>query len=436
LQQQIAEIDMDINLNTQAILLLTTWFTKAAKTDPKPLTPSEWGRFAYWLKDQDKTPAGLLESVSATDYLAGWADARISIERIEYLLGRSVALSLSWEKWQRAGLWVMTRSDSDYPSRLKKHLKADAPPVLFGCGNRQLLDKGGTAVVGSRDATPEQLAATTRIAGDTATQGYSVVSGGARGVDEVAMLGALEKEGTVIGILADSLLRSATSSKYRSGLISKNLVLVSPFNPETGFDVGNAMARNKYIYCLSDAAIVVATGKGSGGTWSGAVENLKRDWVPLWVLNNPDPNSGNSALVKQGAKWLPTVGYNAGSLVQRDLKTASSAHVETSLFDVLLPEAAAMAIAEPPSSAYAATEAGQISKQSEIMTFYDYFLNRLEELTTRSPATIEKLQEAFDITKTQLNEWIKRGISEGNVLKLNKPVRYIASKLVQTELNL
>jgi hypothetical protein len=66
----------------------------------------------------------------------------------------------------------------------------------------------------------------------------------------------------------------------------KNLVLVSPFNPEAGFDVGNAMARNKYIYCLSDAAIVVATSKGSGGTWSGATENLKRNWAPLWVLNH------------------------------------------------------------------------------------------------------------------------------------------------------
>ena len=290
-------MNMNINLNAQATLLLTSWFTKASITDPKPLTPSEWGRFAVWLKKQGKIPSGLLESQSPTDYLNGWSDSKITIERIIFLLGRSVALSLSLEKWQRAGLWVMTRSDADYPSRLKKHLKTDAPPVLFGCGNRQLLDKGGIAMVGSRDATEEQLTATTRIAGETARQGYTVVSGGARGVDEVAMLGALEKEGTVIGILADNLLRSATSAKYRNALMTKNLVLVSPFNPEAGFDVGNAMARNKYIYCLSDAAIVVATSRGSGGTWNGAVEDLKKSWVPLWVLNHPDVNSGNAALV-------------------------------------------------------------------------------------------------------------------------------------------
>ena len=306
---------MSMSLNTQATLLLTTWFAKAAKSDPKPLTPAEWGRLALWLKDQEKTPAGLLESGAVATFLNGWSDPRISIERIEYLLGRSVTLSLSLEKWQRAGLWVITRSDADYPSRLKKHLRSDAPPVLFGCGNRQLLERGGIAMVGSRDATPEQLAATTRIAGEMAMQGFSVVSGGARGVDEVAMLGALAQEGTVIGILADSLLRCSTSAKFRQGLMMNNLVLVSTFNPEAGFDVGNAMARNKYIYCLSDAAIVVASSKGSGGTWNGATENLKRNWVPLWVLNHPDNSSGNAALVDLGAGWLPDNSFRAGSLI-------------------------------------------------------------------------------------------------------------------------
>ena len=162
---------MSMSLNAQATLLLTTWFAKAAKSDPKPLTPAEWGRLALWLKDQEKTPAGLLENGAAAAFLNGWSDPRITIERIEYLLGRSVTLSLSLEKWQRAGLWVITRSDADYPSRLKKHLKSDAPPVLFGCGNRQLLERGGIAMVGSRDATSEQLAATTRIAGEMALQG-------------------------------------------------------------------------------------------------------------------------------------------------------------------------------------------------------------------------------------------------------------------------
>ncbi len=42
------------------------------------------------------------------------------------------------------------------------------------------------------------------------------------------------------------------------------------------------MQRNKYIYSLADAAMVVHSGD-SGGTWTGAKENLKKQWVPLWV---------------------------------------------------------------------------------------------------------------------------------------------------------
>ena len=38
--------------------------------------------------------------------------------------------------------------------------------------------------------------------------------------------------------------------------MDNNLVLISPFYPDAGFNVGNAMQRNKYIYCLSDAAMV------------------------------------------------------------------------------------------------------------------------------------------------------------------------------------
>ncbi len=100
-------------------------------------------------------------------------------------------------------------------------------------------------MVGSRHASPEDLAFTTRLGAEAAVQGLSVISGGARGVDETAMLGALGREGTAVGILADSLLRAATSARFRPSRLNGNLALISPFNPEAGFEVGNAMARNK-----------------------------------------------------------------------------------------------------------------------------------------------------------------------------------------------
>jgi hypothetical protein len=83
--------------------------------------------------------------------------------------------------------------------------------------------------------------------------------------------------------------------------------LISRYDPASGFHVGNAMARNKDIYALSDAALVVATAKGTGGTWAGAVESLKKSIAPVFVkLEDPVPD-GNLALLTEGAEASPIV---------------------------------------------------------------------------------------------------------------------------------
>ncbi len=291
-----------ISSTTQAILLLTTHLKKNGNHTVQPLTPSEWGRFAEWLREQSLTPDKLLYG-SIKEILKNWRDTKITIDRIEALLNRGPALALAVEKWLRSGLWIITRSDSEYPVRLKQKLGKQAPAVLFGCGNRNLLQQGGVAVVGSRRVKASDLQYSRELGALIANCGYSVISGGARGVDEAAMLGALEAEGTAVGVLSDSLLRACSSQKYRDFLKQKSLVLISPFNPEAGFDVGNAMQRNKYIYCLSDVAVVVHSGT-KGGTWTGARENIKRGWAPLWVKRTDDPEAGNRLLVQEGARWL------------------------------------------------------------------------------------------------------------------------------------
>jgi len=41
-----------------------------------------------------------------------------------------------------------------------------------------------------------------------------------------------------------------------------------------------------------------------GGTWTGAKENLKKGWVPLWVKETQDEEAGNKAIVAGGAGWV------------------------------------------------------------------------------------------------------------------------------------
>ncbi|MBF2734719.1 MAG: DNA-protecting protein DprA [Betaproteobacteria bacterium AqS2] len=266
------------------------------------MTPGEWGRFAGWLKDRGLTPEVLMVG-RPREVLEGWSDRRITSDRIEALLDRGAALAVAVERWLRAGLWVMTRADGDYPNRLKRRLGVDSPAVLYGCGDRSLLDRGGLVVVGSRKVGEGDLDDARKVGIVAAGQGCNIVSGGARGVDEASMRSALENEGAAVGVLADSLLRASSGSKYRAHLREKRLALVSVVHPEAGFSAGNAMGRNKYIYCLGDAALVVHSGL-EGGTWNGAVENLEKRWVPLWVKPTKDSSAGNDALAKRGAKWV------------------------------------------------------------------------------------------------------------------------------------
>ncbi|MEX0950679.1 MAG: DNA-processing protein DprA, partial [Gammaproteobacteria bacterium] len=290
---------------TQAILLLTTHFTgkgSGAETH-KPLTSREWGRFAEWLHQQNRQPEDLLNR-GLDSLLTGWQDKSITIERLQGLLNRGSALALSLEKWTRGGLWVITRAEADYPRRLKQRLRSDSPAVLFGCGNRALLNAGGLAVVGSRKVDEQALDYSRDVGLQAAGANTNIVSGAAKGVDETAMLSVLDAGGCAVGVMADSLLRASSSAKYRQFLLDDRLALVTPFNPESGFNAGNAMQRNKYIYCLADAALAVHSGQ-KGGTWTGVQENLRQRWVPMWVRETTSPEAGNSLLIKAGAMPAP-----------------------------------------------------------------------------------------------------------------------------------
>ncbi len=326
---------MNPSSQAQAMMLLTVSLGKPDNADQKPLSVREWSRLAAWLKEREIEPSDLLKG-DLKFKLSGWMDRSVTLSRLEQLIGRGGTLGLSLERWRRAGIWVIARPEPEYPDRLKRRLQLASPPILFGCGNKALLDRGGIAVVGSRAADREDIEFTEDLGKEVARQGLSIVSGGARGVDESAMLGALRSEGTAIGVLADSLLRSGTSERFRKYLISGDLVLTTPFNPEAGFNVGNAMSRNRYIYGLADAAIVISSTPDKGGTWNGALEDLKAAWVPLWVKRTKNEKSGNPELVRRGARWLPDDLPSLDQLMNGSTgRTEDSDHAGLPLFEEL-----------------------------------------------------------------------------------------------------
>jgi predicted Rossmann fold nucleotide-binding protein DprA/Smf involved in DNA uptake len=67
------------------------------------------------------------------------------------------------------------------------------------------------------------------------------------------------------------------------------------------------MGRNKLIYAMSTATLVVECQEGSGGTWAGAVEALRRRTAPIIAWTGAGASSGNRALVSRGAHQLDVV---------------------------------------------------------------------------------------------------------------------------------
>jgi len=304
-----------LSTNTLAILLLTApLISGKVASSTELLTPGEYKRLARQLRDLQHQPADFLLPESAE--LLRECNSVIDEERLRRLLGRGFLLSQVVEHWQTRAIWVVSRADADYPRRLKARLREDAPAVIYGCGDLRLLDTGGLAVVGSRQVDEAMIEYTMGIGRLCAKSGRTLVSGGAKGIDQAAMRGALEAGGKAIGVLADSLEKTAMNREHRNLLIDGGLVLISPYDPAAGFNIGNAMQRNKLIYALADAALVVNSDLNKGGTWAGAVEQLdKLRLVPVFARSTGELGEGLPALMEKGALPWPNPenidGFNA-----------------------------------------------------------------------------------------------------------------------------
>jgi len=429
---------MDMNMHTKdltndakSILLLCGRFRK--NDAAKPFSLREYNRLTDWMLDKRIRPADLL--AAGKTQLLETLPREINDDRVKRLLERGAAMALAIDKWTSIGVWVICRSDEDYPVRLKQHLKKQAPAILYGVGHAGLLRRGGLAVVGSRnvDNTGEQF---TRLAvAACSKQGIPIVSGGARGVDQVAMLEGLHAGGTAVGVLADSLLKSAVAKKYRDGIREQRMVLVSAFSPDAHFNVGNAMGRNKHIYALADFGLIISAEMGKGGTWAGATEELKRpDARPVFVRDEPTAPEGNRALMKMGAQPYPKPPWGdnlAAKLSEKINKKLSSTGNQLSMFPQMpLSPPAAVSVKEKGAN-YPEDQTWMNEKTAEDVqlaegvpaSVFDAVMPVLQNALDdwQKP---KDLAEKLEVRKQQLDDWLKRAVDEGWIKKKNRPVQY------------
>ena len=163
------------------------------------------------------------------------------------------------------GAFVITRNDVDWPARLDE-LKA--PPIaLIGRGVRSTLENSDRfiSIVGTRNPTDYGV----RVAGDFAAgavdRGWSVISGGAFGIDSAAHRGALIAEGQTIAILGggvNSIFPSGNDRLFRE--ILENGLLLSEVLPNTHAIPARFLIRNRLIAAISRATVVVEAAFRSG----------------------------------------------------------------------------------------------------------------------------------------------------------------------------
>jgi predicted Rossmann fold nucleotide-binding protein DprA/Smf involved in DNA uptake len=326
---------------------------------------------------------------------------------------------------------------------LIERLPNKAPPLLFGVGNPGLLSKGGLAVVGSRDISERAKLATHQIGHLCVQNRIPLISGGARGVDSEAMQTVLDEGGQVIGFIADSLMKMSVNGKYRQALRDQRLVLVTSNDPKTPFSVGNAMARNKFVYCLSDWTLVIASSFNEGGTWAGATENLKNKWVPLFVRDDVDVPEGNYRLIEKGATAIHpdsfsnpekfmTVLKNSQAIVSKtcivcDLASSYSSSNETPVQNEIT--------VGPVEISYSSQKIiPQINTEQKPKDLFPVVWPWIEkELVT--PKTDKELAECFNVELKQMRTWLSLAVETGDVQKLVKPIRYVIPKKLKVSLD-
>ncbi len=201
-----------------------------------------------------------------------------------------------------SGIKLLPLIQDDYPQRLKKI--SNPPLTLFLWGNDELLNSPKTfAIVGSREVSKEATEFAFNSANTLAENGYTIISGGAKGTDTAAHKGAMaSKAGKTIAILG-----SGFSNMYPEENIplfeqirTDGGLLVSEHSPNFSGSRISYLQRNRITSALSDGLLICANERKDGGAMT-QVKLAHSQGVPLFcpaLTLNVLPNEGTDAVIR------------------------------------------------------------------------------------------------------------------------------------------
>jgi DNA processing protein len=213
------------------------------------------------------------------------------------------AVKAEYDLMLTSGVELITAGSDNYPSLLREKLDLDAPAILFGWGNHDIISRPAVAIVGSRHASDQGEEFARRMIEGMKGFPISIISGGARGIDMAAHRSAVEHGLETLVVLAHGI--SHVLREQNENGIMRNVLFLSQFHPNSGWSPACAMIRNRTVCALSRAVFVIEAAE-SGGTINTGETALKMN-IPLYVVS-PDefkiPPPGNRYLISKGGREL------------------------------------------------------------------------------------------------------------------------------------
>ncbi|OHR64849.1 DNA processing protein DprA [Bacillus sp. HMSC76G11] len=205
-------------------------------------------------------------------------------------------------QYSEQNLHMLTLFDENYPELLREI--PDPPPILFYIGDMtQLNMKKMISIVGTRNPTTYGSNALRKIVNPLVRDGWTIVSGLARGIDALAHRAAISENGKTIGVIAGGLnhFYPKENKALFEQMCTEQLVL-SEHPPNIKPQKWHFPQRNRIISGLSLGTVVMQAKEKSGSliTANTALDQGRQVFaVPGSIFD--DFSAGANQLIKQGA---------------------------------------------------------------------------------------------------------------------------------------
>jgi len=203
-----------------------------------------------------------------------------------------------------------SRQISEDPSDAGAHadhgqtrLAVRACRALFVEGNPEHLQAHGLAIVGGRACSDRAAELARDFAAQLASDGLSIISGMAEGIDAAAHLGALQAKGVTVAVMGTGIDRNYPRQHLElRQQIAQQGAVISHLLPGQNIEKFRFLQRNRFIAALAVAVLVVQARQQSGAlsTAQSAIEQGKTVFAVPGSIDDPR-SKGCHVLIRQGA---------------------------------------------------------------------------------------------------------------------------------------